>query len=545
MAMNRRTFNVSALGLAGLPLVSARLLHAQADASAKAEKTLTLLHFTDTHAQLETHPDYLPGETPAFQSMGGFARLKSAIDREIAAASGPVFVADGGDEFQGSGPAAWSEGEVILEPLNTLGADVFVPGNWEPVYGPQRFRELMRRLKAQVTCFNFHDKTTGKRLFAPAAVIEKLGIRVAFVGITDLKASERHSPFEYEGLDTTQISGLRQFVEEVRAKERVDVVVGLFHTGLTVARYLARQVQGFDVILSGHTHERTARPIREGKVIIVESAAMGSFLGRLDLTLDGQGRITNHQFKLLPVKAEEYPENPAVKRTVDAALAPHRQRASSVVARTLTPIMRYDVLETNADDFITDAIRETTKVDIAFSNGFRFGIPIPAGNLTIGDLWNLLPMDARVKTGWVTGHQLRAYLENELELVYSQDAEKLSGGWGPRASGMTMWYEVRAKKGNRVREVRVGGALLKDDQRYSVASCERREEPLEIVCRIRDVKDVEFSPTMLHASLIAYLQKHSVISPRREGRAYAIDLAPVVFSQDAVVSDGQRGAYAG
>jgi S-sulfosulfanyl-L-cysteine sulfohydrolase len=55
------------------------------------------------------------------------------------------------------------------------------------------------------------------------------------------------------------------------------------------------------------------------------------------------------------------------------------------------------------------------------------------GKLTVGDLWNMLPLDARVKTGTVTGRQLRAYLENELELVFSKDPWKLSGGWGPRA----------------------------------------------------------------------------------------------------------------
>ena len=37
-------------------------------------KRVTLLHFTDSHAQLETHLDYLPGATPQFQRMGGFAR---------------------------------------------------------------------------------------------------------------------------------------------------------------------------------------------------------------------------------------------------------------------------------------------------------------------------------------------------------------------------------------------------------------------------------------------------------------------------------------
>ena len=88
---------------------------------------MTLLHFTDTHAQLETHPEYLPGATPDIQMMGGYARLKTAIERERAHCEGACFLLDGGDEFQGSGPAAWSEGEVILEPLKALGIDVFTP----------------------------------------------------------------------------------------------------------------------------------------------------------------------------------------------------------------------------------------------------------------------------------------------------------------------------------------------------------------------------------------------------------------------------------
>ena len=82
---------------------------------------VTFLHIADSHAQLETHPEYMPGQTPELQSMGGYARLKTAIDRERAASKGAVFVADGGDTFQGSGPAAWSEGEVVLGPLNALG----------------------------------------------------------------------------------------------------------------------------------------------------------------------------------------------------------------------------------------------------------------------------------------------------------------------------------------------------------------------------------------------------------------------------------------
>ncbi len=261
-------------------------------------KRVTLLHFTDTHAQLETHPEYLPG--PEIQMMGGYARLKTAIEQERANCDGACFLLDGGDEFQGSGPATWSEGEVILGPLNAFGIDVFVPGNWEPAYGPEKFKETMARLACPVICYNFHDTVTGKRLFAPSLTLERQGVKISFVGITDIGASKRQPPAEFRGMDTARIEGLRDFVKELRAREEPDLVVAITHTGLSIARQIAREMPKFDVILSGHTHERTARPILEGKVIIVEPGCFGSFLGRLDLIVQ-PGGIVRHEFRLIPV----------------------------------------------------------------------------------------------------------------------------------------------------------------------------------------------------------------------------------------------------
>lgn len=69
--------------------------NAKTSAPAAREKTVTLLHIADTHAQLETHPEYMPGEDPSIAMMGGYARLRTALDRERASATGAVFVADG------------------------------------------------------------------------------------------------------------------------------------------------------------------------------------------------------------------------------------------------------------------------------------------------------------------------------------------------------------------------------------------------------------------------------------------------------------------
>ena len=503
-----------------------------------APRHVTFLHIADTHAQLETHPEYMPGQTPELQSMGGYARLKTAIDRERASSKGAVFVADGGDTFQGSGPAAWSEGEVVLGPLNALGLDVCVPGNWEVVYGPNRFRDLMKRVSCKVTTYNFHDTKTGQRLFAPEVTLERGGVRVTFVGITDPTTTKRQPPEEVVGLDSTRMDGLRDFVRSVRTSERADLVVAVTHTGLSVSRQIAREIPEFDVILSGHTHERTEHAILEGKVIVVEPGSMGSFLGRLDVTVGENGGVAGYEFKLLPIREAEYVEDPEVKKLVDDGLAPYRARANEVVGKTETTLMRYDVLESTTDDFVTDAVREVGGADIGFSNGFRYAPPLPPGPITEGDLWKILPLDARMKRAWVTGKELHTYLENELELVFSPDPWKLSGGWGPRASGMEMVFAAKAPNGSRLREVKVLGKPIVDDAKYSIVGCERAGEPLDVVCRLKGTHDPVVLPMTVHEALRSYLVKHPVIAPKREGRAKAVDLPPVIFSQDQILLGG-------
>lgn len=503
------------------------------------DKRVTLLHLTDTHAQLETHWEYLPGRKPEVAQMGGFARLKTAIDAQRSRSHGPAFLVDGGDLVQGSGPAAWTRGEVMIEPANALELDAFVPGNWEPVYGPAQFEWLMGRLKTKVIAYNFH-KTTGKRMFEPAAICKREGVKVAFIGLADPTTTVRQPPTQVEGLDSTRIQGLKEYVQELRRTERPDLVVAVTHTGLTLSRQLAREIPELDVILSGHTHERTEKAIREGKVLVVEAGSNGSFLGRLDLTLKPDGGIAEHAFQLIPIHANDCSEDVGVARIVNRVLEPHRARMDEVLCENKSLILRYDVFETNADNLISDAIRHTANVDIGFTNGFRFAPPIVAGRFTQADLWNLLPLDTRMKKGWVTGTELREYLERELELVFSRDAWKLSGGWGPRASGLEMSFAAQAAAGKRLKSVKVNGEEVEQGRKYTIAGCEREGEPLDFVCRLRGTHEVEYVKPTIHRAMETYLLDQKVIAPVRQRRSRATDLPEVAFSQDQLLASFSR-----
>jgi len=150
-------------------------------------------------------------------------------------------------------------------------------------------------------------------------------------------------------------------------------------------------------------------------------------------------------------------------------------------------------------------------------------------------------MDAAIKTGSVTGKQLRDYLEHELELVFSRDTWKLSGGWGPRFAGTEVRFAAFAKAGQRLREVNINGAPLDDNRRYRIAGCDRPGEPETTICRLKGTEAPTRLDVGIHQTMRAYLAKHPRIAPVRQGRARAVDLPAQVFSQDALLV-GDAGA---
>lgn len=498
--------------------------------AAPTPKHIRLLQLADMHAQLDTHPEYLPEDPQRLHRMGGFARIRTALDRERASAVGAVFTLDGGDTFQGSAVAAWTQGEAVVAPLNALGIDAGIPGNWEVVYGPEQFRKLMGEVNYKVICFNFNDKNTGKRLFAPSAILEKDNVRVAFVGVTDPTTTTRQAPAEVAGLDSTRMNGLREFVQDLKRKEKPDLTVLVDHTGLAPSVQLAHDIPEFDIVLSGHTHERVYKPIVVGKTLVVEPGSMGSFIGQLDLTVR-DGAISDYKYKLIGVDEADFAENAEVKSLVAAAERPFATRLREVLGSTKATLMRYDVLETTMDDLVDDAVREVTHTDVAFTNGFRFSPPVAPGPITEADLWNILPFDAKLKSGRVTGAQLHAYLEREMELVYAKDPLKLSGGWGVRPSGMSVLFTAGAPPGTRIKDVKIHGQEMDLAKTYTIGGCEQEGEVLDRICRLPGVRDAHYVSGTIHDALRAYLKAHSPIDEKREGRVRATDLPDTVWSQ--------------
>ncbi len=501
--------------------------------------SISLVYMADLHAQLEPHAEFFWHEgKDETATAGGVARIATAVEAIRKERPGRVLFMDAGDTIQGSAAAAWTEGEAIVAPVNALKLDLGIPGNWEVVYGSDALKRRAEEFRHPTIAANLRDAGTKTLLFPPYLVKEVGGVRIGVIGFTDPDVPERQPPSYSEGLAFDGAEVLPLLIDELRRKEQVDILVLLTHVGLPKAIRLAESLKGVDFVLSGDTHERTYEPIVRGETWVVEPGSFGSFLGRLDLTVKG-GKVVDRRWELIELRADRFAEDPQVKRIVDETLAPMRPKLDEIIGRTEVPLMRYNVLETNLDKVLSDALREAAGTEIGLSNGFRFSPPIAAGPIREADLWDWYPITTRLKVGKVTGRQLGSFWERELEHVFATDPAKLFGGWVPRPSGMTLRFAAHAPEGRRVREIRVGGEPLEDDRAYTLVACEREGDEPDKLCRIPHVKEPQVLGLDAHEAVRRYLGKHSPLAAPEGKRVVAEDLPPVVRSQVLSTPEGR------
>jgi len=285
-SMNRREFLhiLAVASAAGMALDSRALLAAQGGPKADQIYDLPrfgnvhLLHFTDCHAQLMPiwfrepnvnlgigaaagHAPHLVGErllkaygikpgspqahafsyldftqaAKTYGKVGGFSHLATLVKR-LRAERPNALLLDGGDTWQGSGTALWTNGQDMVDACKLLGVDMMSP-HWEFTLGHARVKEIVDKdfqgkiefLAQNVKTSDFNDP-----VFSPYAMREMNGVKVAVIGqafpYTPIANPRWMVPDWTFGI---QDDAMQKVVDEARAKG-AQVVVVLSHNGMDV-----------------------------------------------------------------------------------------------------------------------------------------------------------------------------------------------------------------------------------------------------------------------------------------------------------------------
>ncbi|KQT64431.1 MULTISPECIES: bifunctional metallophosphatase/5'-nucleotidase [unclassified Aureimonas] len=443
---------------------------------ASAEYRLTILHTNDVHSRLEpiNKTDSTCGEKDlaAKACFGGAARLAAAVAEARASAANTLLV-DAGDQFQGSLFYTFYKGREVAELMGRLGYEAMAVGNHEFDDGVPVLERFAEAVPFPVLMANA-DLTREPKLRAlieRTTVIEKGGERIGLIGLTPeangtLTQAGRTIAFE------APIEPVREAVKALTA-DGVTKIVLLSHSGYAEDQRIAAAVDGIDVIVGGHSHTLLANTLPgasgpyptlvaspDGSAVrIVQAGSYGKYLGRLDVTFDDAGRVTEAtgEPRLLDAAV---PEDEGVKARVAELAGPLEALKTKVVAQAASVIdgarESCRVRECAMGDLVADAMLARVSdqgVEIAITNGGGLRASIDAGPVTMGEVLTVLPFQNTLSTFELSGADVIAALENGVSEVEE------GGGRFPQVAGIEVdWSPAGTKGRDRIRAVR----LLKD-----------------------------------------------------------------------------------
>ena len=442
----------------------------------------------------------------------GFEGLKQVRDT-LEKQGYETILVDDGDAVQGETIGTLTKGEAVVDLMNDMNYDVAIPGNHEFDYGMDQFFKNVKKAKYPYISSNFTHQD--KLVLEPYKIIEKAGKKIAFVGVTTPESLVSSQPKYFQDENENYIYGFSQnetgedlyqavqnAVDQAR-KEGADYVYALCHLGnsaesepWTYADVISH-TNGIDVLFDGHSHDtdQVVMKNKDGKK--VTRSAVGTKMGSIGYShISAEGEIMETDIwtwsnnisapELLSIQndmtqkisakqkeLEKITQEVVAASAVELTIADPKETDSSG-----TPIRMVRRAETNLGDFCSDAYRDQSKADIALVNGGSFRDNIEKGDITYGDIINVMPFSNKVCVIEATGQQIL----DALEWGSSTVPEENGGFLHP--SGLTYEIDTRidspCKKDEhsmftgiegdrRVKNVKVGDQPIDPKKTYTVA----------------------------------------------------------------------------
>lgn len=486
---------------------------------------VTLLHFTDVHAQLkpvyfrppsenygvgafEGIPPHLVAEdflahfgleagTPlayahtmvdfvnlarAYGKLGGLDRTATLVNA-IRAERGEdkVLFLDGGDTWQGSYTSLKTNGQDMVDCMKLLKPDAMV-GHWEFTFGQERVEEIVADLGYPFLASNIVDTEWEEQVFDSTAFFEKGGVNVAVIGqampYTPIANPRWMIPNWSFGI---RPEVLQSNVDAARAAG-AEVVVLLSHDGFDVDQKLAKVVNGIDVILTGHTHDAVPEAIKIGDTLLLSSGSHGKYLGRVDLEVKN-GKVVDYASNLIPVFSDVIERDADMAAKIDAVRKPYEAETNRVIGKTKGLLYRRGNFNGTWDDLICEGIIEQRDVEISLSPGFRWGTTLlPGQDITIDDLYNQTSMNyPNVYRLEFTGAQLKEILEDVCDNLFNVDPFFQQGGDMVRVGGLGYSCAPKQPIGNRISNMTLlrTGEPIEASKNYTVGGWASVNEGVE------------------------------------------------------------------
>jgi sulfur-oxidizing protein SoxB len=540
------------VGSIGLLLGSVAIMAVTLLAACKPGEPLQILWTNDTHGFFMPvyHAEFTEVDSYAQRAVtegkiGGYAQVAGLVKKlkEGIWENRTLFV-DGGDTFDGSPVAQLTRGDAVVPVLNAMGYDAMVPGNRDFAWTKDDFLRVTGNITIPIVCANLQDSDTGAYVF-PRYIIKNVGhLKIAIIGITSPLAGNT-AGFQVLGGSLPGAFAIEDNISalaaDIRAQESPDLVVVLSHMGFFQDQKFASRSTGIDVIVGAHTHHNVFEaPVVKNAdgsrdVIVVQAGSHGKYLGKLQLWIKDK-KVVDFDNEIVRTSAQNLEKlhvkpDKKVQALADQAYAPFKAMLDEVIGKSSTVIERRGDTQSTMSNFMTDALSEVFNTDTSTFFGIRYGSSVIPGDITVGDIWNMVSPNIGNNGVYVftqTGTQIRTTLNNGLNTEYGPDPYNWGGGDVTRYSHNVKYtYNVNAPNNQHLVDLSVttttgevvplvqAGVDVPANLSRSFTFAATRGTPAQQVPNTTSVDE-----------LVAYIKSKGTISPVIDDRAVQLDDAP-------------------
>lgn len=494
LSLNNRLVPALTLLMLSLPLV------AQAYVKDRVYK-FTVLHTNDHHGHFwqNEHDEY------------GLAAQKTMMDEiryDVQAHGGQVLILSGGDINTGVPESDLQDAEPDFRGMNLVGYDAMAIGNHEFDNPLSVLRQQQKWAKFPLLSANIYQKSTGKRLFQPYALFNRMGLKIAVIGLTTDDTAKIGNPEYFTDMEFRKpVTEAKEVVEALRKKEKPDVIIAATHMGhydngnhgsnapgdVEMARELPAGY--LNMIVGGHSQDPVCMakenvsqkdyvpgtpctPDQQNGTWIVQAHEWGKYIGRADFTFLN-GKLTLEHYELVPINlrhkvtnadgsvswinyTQEIAKNPAMMKL----LTPFQKKGEAQLGVKIGSVnghlegdrSKVRFVQTNLSRLILASQMERTKADFAVMSGGGVRDSIESGTITYKDVLKVQPFGNTLTYVEMKGSDVEKYLA----VVANKQVD--SGAYAQFANVSLVAY------GTGVSEIKINGEPLQADKIYRMAT---------------------------------------------------------------------------
>ncbi len=367
---------------------------------------LVILHTNDFHGRLVSQNQKI-FEKYEYQTAG--AEYISSIINNIRNQESNVLLLDAGDFSAGTIYSNLSNGQSVVDFYNYLKYDAVTIGNHEFDFGYENFLNIVKNLKMPVLCANANPLFNYTK---PYVILNKYNLKIAIIGLLTPETEQITMPKalnNHKILDP--IETLNKYKSEILSYNP-DITIALTHLGVKEDEKLAKNIDYVDLIIGGHSHTELFQPINinnnNKNILIFQTGSYGKYIGYIKINIDKTNKkIDLINYKLFPTINQIINPDKKVNKILEKYISSADKYSNEIIGYSNTDFdKKSENIYNNLGTLLTNIMIYHTNSDIAFYNTGGIRDTIKKGNITYGQIFNVLPFENMLITVKMKGKDI-------------------------------------------------------------------------------------------------------------------------------------------